>query len=217
MYKPTATPKHRSIKPIFWIGGGLLTLAVMATPLLLQSPGVDSNEETAGAVNITTDVVPCDITFIVHPEKRIPPSGNWSEDLNIQVVDLLLNVTVFNQTVTSDNSGHAKVQVCPVGVLTDGSHYDVLVKGGSHLRKRFSAVLFQGSPTITIDLTGPGKDLLAGDTDLPVGNNTVNYNDVTQLSINLYSNNRRNDLNRDGKVNSLDLSNMVTNLGKTGQ
>ncbi len=215
MWKPTATPEQHSRKSIFWLVGAGLAIVGIALPLaLIPTPPAN---DTAGAVNITADVVPCDITFIVYPEKRIPASNNWSETLNIQVRDKLLDVTIFNQNIASDTSGHAKVSVCPVGVITDGNRYDVAIKGLSHLRKNFSAVLFNGSPTITIDLTGSSVRLLAGDTDLPVGNNVVNYADVAQLSTNLYATaNQRNDLNRDGEVNSLDLSNMIVNLNKTG-
>lgn len=198
--------------PHIYILGLLIVIAIAAFAIGLKS----YDASVLGTTTVNATVLPCNIRFLVYPEKRIPAVGNWSEQLQIQIYDPDTDSIVFNEAILSTNLGEAVSSVCPVELFTEGDQYDVLIKGFSHLRHRYNAVTFTGIPNLYIDLSS-GPRLLAGDTDLPVGDNNVDNDDVDQIILNLYSvTNQRNDLNRDGKVNSLDLGNALTNKGLVG-
>jgi hypothetical protein len=64
-------------------------------------------------------------------------------------------------------------------------------------------------------LTLTGNKLLAGDTG-STNDNYINSLDLSTLVEKFYTADNKNDLNQDGIVNSLDLSNQIFNLFKTG-
>lgn len=198
--------------PHIYIFGCLILIAIVTFAI-----GIKSFESSVlGTTTVNATVVPCHIRFLVYPEKRIPAAGNWSELLEIEVYDPNTLTTVFSEQILSTNLGEAVSADCPDGIFLEGAQYDVIIKGLSHLRRRYDAVTFTGVPNIYVNLSSEPR-LLAGDTDLPVGDNDVDNDDIDEIILHLYSvTNQRNDLNRDGKVNSLDLGNALTNKGLVG-
>lgn len=169
-----------------------------------------------GTVSVTVTVTPCDVDFITRPERRVPATNNWSEDLTIDIIDPVTGDPITTSTVTSGADGIATTPTCPFTYFVEGESYDIAVKGASHLKRIYLGKEFTNFPDVLVDISTP--TLIAGDTDLPAGDNDVDYDDIKQLSINMFSTtNPRNDLNRDGKVNSLDLAIMIINLGLVGQ
>lgn len=198
--------------PHIYIFGILIVIAVIAFAVGIgtSKPGV------LGSTTTHADVLPCSFKFSAYPEKRIPATGNWSELLDIQIYDPDTLSIIFDEQVMTNNLGEAIFPDCPGDLFTEGDQYDVIVKGESHLRHRYEAFTFTNIPVLYINLIGEPR-LLAGDTDIPTGDNDVDSNDVDENILHLYSvTNQRNDLNRDGEVNSLDLGNTLTNRGLTG-
>ena len=66
------------------------------------------------------------------------------------------------------------------------------------------------------DLTKENKDLLAGAISI-VYNNFINALDLSVMMNELFSNDVKADLNQDGLVNSLDLSNQIYNFYDFGE
>ncbi len=192
-----------------------MLLAGLAISVVAITQGMNTSGKTAGVVDVSVVVEDCFMTFVAYPEKRIPATGNWGEELEIKVIDPDTMAEVYTETLTSNNLGQAISSVCPYAAFTEGKGYTVQIKGRSHLRKQFSNVVLTNFPLPIVDLTSTGH-LLAGDTDEPEGNNIVNYLDINTLSKYIYTANARNDLNRDGEVNSLDIANMITNLDLYG-
>ncbi len=149
----------------------------------------------------------------VYPEKRIPATGNWQNQNIIEIRQVGSTVPIVSQVIAMNTIGDGTMASIDVNLVPTGS-YDFAIKGYSHLRKIYTATV--GTAEVNLNFTGPGQELLAGDTSV-VEDNFVNSLDLSQISINLYSTNIRNDLNRDTEVNSLDLSNMSYNLYLSGQ
>lgn len=148
------------------------------------------------------------INLRVLPEKRIPATGNWSNQNTVEIRLPNSTTPIITQIINTNANGDGIMTSVDSDVIPPGN-YDFAVKGYSHLRKKYTAIL--GSNIITtLDFSNDG-DLLAGDTSI-VEDNFVNSLDLSQISIYLYTGNLKNDLNRDTGVNSLDLSNMSYNL-----
>ncbi len=151
------------------------------------------------------------IDVIAIPEKRIPASGNNSTHLTIEVRDVGSPVALNSTTVTTGSGGaYSGVTL----QLTPGT-YDVVAKGYSHLRRKKGSVALGGN--VTIDFTDGGTNkLMSGDVNSTDGDNKVNGIDLSIIVAGLLSTTERLDVNRDGLVNGIDLTNSVTNLNITG-
>lgn len=147
-------------------------------------------------------------SIVVHPEKRIPRNSNWS---NLNVVDIRekndTNILI-TQVVNTNNLGEGELAQIDIDNLSPG-RYDVTIKGVSHLKKLYKDIEFRQN-TFTMDLT-PYGDLKAGDTSV-IEDNYINSLDISTQVKNLYTNDTKNDLNRDSVVNSADISNTLHNL-----
>lgn len=146
------------------------------------------------------------LTFI--PEKRIPPTNNWSNQNNIQIRNLANTTTLYSTNLTTSSAGQTNLSGINVSTVPAGN-YLLSVKGFSHLRKNFPIALFQAESSNSF--TNTVEYLLAGDTN-PSNDNFVNTLDDSYLKQNIYTSSLKNDLNRDGIVNSLDLSILTYNI-----
>lgn len=163
-------------------------------------------------VNITASVL-FTVNIKVYPEKRVPATGNWVNQNTIQIRTVGSTTPIISQVVSMNVNGDGTMSPIDPIILPAGT-YDFAIKGYSHLRKIYTGTI--STAVTNLDFTGPGNEMLAGDTSL-VEDNYINSLDLSNLSRNLYTGDIKNDLNRDTSVNSLDLSNIAFNLYKSGQ
>jgi len=190
-----------------------LILVTKLFPLLYQPKEEKVEEEIKGeTIHITASIKLQSITFKVYPERRVPPTGNWSTILDFQVQNQLTHSPFLQKTLTTNNSG--------VGVITLGAdenlppgNNSIWIKGISHLAKRYDNMYFSDQYE-NFDFT-PYGDLLAGDTHIS-SDNFINSLDISTLINQLNTGNYKNDLNQDSTVNILDLTIQVDNISKGG-
>jgi len=152
------------------------------------------------------------IDFIAIPEKRSPLVGNNDSHVTVEVRAPGSTIPLFSALVDTDLDGEYH------GLLLTGispGTYDITAKAYSHLRRKLSSVAL-GSGT-TVDFSAVGTNpVLCGDVNLALGDNKVNSLDMTILVGQWFVNDERTDLNQDGVVNSIDMTNMVTNFNLEG-
>lgn len=156
----------------------------------------------------------------MHPEKRHDPNGReiyaleTNQDIQAQI-KLFDSVTgdlkYTAETITSDKGiGYFPVQGIPEGV------YDISVKTISHLRSNTKSQTLTW-PTSRIDISENDQKLLqAGDVNGTYGDNFVNGIDYSVIANQIYSNDKKTDLNRDQIVNGLDFAITTANIYQTG-
>lgn len=176
-----------------------------------QAPTEVKIEEIEGIV-ITANINLKEIKFKVYPEKRVPSTLNWSTIADFKVRNQVSSALLLQKVVTTNNSGQGTITLGPSENVSSGNH-SVLIKGISHLAKRYNNVPFF-KQFEDFDFT-PYGDLLAGDTHSS-NDNTINSLDISTLIIRLNTGDYINDLNQDSLVNSLDLSMQIYNLYKIG-
>jgi hypothetical protein len=165
-------------------------------------------------VDVVANVSPCTLELTVHPERRIPPTGNWSTALDVEIYSLPGEVYEGTVTGTSNAQGTAVFDLCSAGITVTSGDYDFYVKGFSHLRRLYSDITAFNQAESSVDLSGLG-DLFAGETS-NVYDNVINSLDVSS-QIGAYQDATvKYDLNRDGQVNVLDLSNTIRNYFLSG-
>lgn len=165
----------------------------------------------SGSVIVTTDV-PHYITLAIKPESRIPPTGNDSLLLSVEIRPPSSLIPVYTTSVTANNNGVADLGSVSANTIPPGM-YDIAIKGLSHLRKVYPNQTFDGSASKNFSLLVP--QLPAGDAN-PTADNYVNSLDISYLALNLYTSDLRADLNRDTLVNSLDFTALLRNLYVNG-
>lgn len=156
----------------------------------------------------------CVIDITTYPEKRVamPTHPNLHTILTVELYDQS-NHLIDTWTITTDNYGHGLVNVCDRGHKLPGGRYNIFLRGYSHLRKAFlNRSLFYRYSTV-VDVRH--NELLAGETS-NFYNNKINSLDLSTQIRALFTNNYKNDLNQDTKVNSLDISNTIYNFYKEG-
>lgn len=189
----------------------------MLRNLLLFLSGIITSGSTLGTtavapVTVTASVDYCPRIYII-PENRLPPTNNNSLELHVDIRPENSSTPIWDTTVTTDNEGKADLCTIPASLITD-THYDVLIKGLSHLRRIFPHQKFAGGGAgFVMDLKQPV--LFAGDSH-PTSDNYVNSLDISYEIINLYTNNLRADLNRDTTVNSLEFPTLISHLYQYG-
>ncbi len=182
-------------------------------------PGFTVNSSPqSDQVEVTATVVGCFLYIHVYPEKRIPQTGNWSNEMLVNVYDSSGTTQLVTFTTTANSLGYTPpVNMCTLlGGTPSVTGYILRVKGLSHLRQRFPAVTGFGTVQTLFDLVPLEPPLLAGETSI-VFDNFINGLDLSTQVNALYTGNIKNDLNRDGQVNSLDLSNTIFNLYLFGE
>lgn len=163
---------------------------------------------------INATVKGCSLSIKLFPEKRIPRENNWQNTYQITFYNSLgQNILEFNNVV-ADEQGILNLELCNSGVLVEAGTYSVYVKGFSHLGRIFIENDMFYKYKTELDLSkNLSNQLLAGDV---LGHNYINGLDLNVIISKLYSSNLKSDLNRDGIVNSLDLSNLIFNLHLSG-
>lgn len=161
-------------------------------------------------VEVTAFIKMDSLTFKIYPEKRIPPTNNWHTIADVKIVDPVSFAVVAEKSVNVDDSGNGTMLIdnyFPPGP------YNIYIKGASHLTKKIPNITLD-QIQMTYDFT-PNGDLIAGDVS-PLKDDFVNSLDISYLVGKLNTNDYVADLNQDTKVNSLDLSSLIYNLGKKG-
>lgn len=165
-------------------------------------------------VDVSVSVPGCVLELTVKPEKRIPATNNWDTILNVEVYRS--NNTLLKAfTTNTDTTGKSTIDLCDLGAVPVPDTYNFYLKGYSHLRKKFASVTTFQNYYNTVDFTTGGIKLLAGEVS-PADDNYINIFDFSAQVKKLYTNDYKTDLNQDGIVNSLDISNTIYNFYKTG-
>lgn len=168
-------------------------------------------------VEVSARVYGCHLDITARPEKR--HMNNFSTILSIDIFDNLDNY-IDTAIVTTDVNGEGRVALCDQGIeLDDSTNYNFYIRGYSHLRKVFANESAFSTALTVKDFwqSNPDNYLLAGETS-NVFDNKINSLDLsTQIHKDIiFTNDYKNDLNQDGEVNSLDLSNTVYNFFEIG-
>lgn len=148
----------------------------------------------------------------VSPQNRIPPTGNDSLEIAVEIRPVGSTTPEYSETLIVNNQGYERMQPLSLSQVALGQH-DVAVKGLSHLRRVYPSQTIGPTAEFVLDLRY--LDLLAGDSH-PTSDNYVNSLDISYEILHLYGNNLRADLNRDGKVNSLEFPTLISNLYSFG-
>lgn len=151
------------------------------------------------------------INLTAIPEKRIPSTHNDSTHLTVEVRNPGSTTALLAETVTTTLDGTSAY--FNTG-MTPGL-YDITAKGYSHLRvKKANVNLVNG---MSLDFTDAGlAPLPSGDVNGSDGDNKVNGIDLSLIVGGLLGASERLDLNQDGRVNGIDLTNAVVHLNETG-
>lgn len=163
-------------------------------------------------VVVTATVNVNEIIFKVHPEKRIPRTGNWDSRVDFIVRNSSGNTVMSRDLVDTNTQGEGTIELGPGDSVPPGT-YTVVLKGISHLARAYTNVEISSAGEY-LDFT-PYGDVLAGDTHSS-RDDFINSLDLSTLITALSTGSYVNDLNQDSLVNSLDLSNQVYNIGKGG-
>jgi len=204
-----ALPDRARTRRSLLLGGVLALLALLGTQLATGPlAGQVDGESVVVSVNVIGAEDTTAIDVIAIPEKRIPPFGNDSTILTIEVREpgqtTPLSTTEITTNAYGGYSGALLAGIAP-------GTYDLTAKGYSHLRLKKSLVdIFEGA---RVDFSEDRTiHLLSGDVNFEHGDNYVNGIDLSLLVSDLLGTTERYDLNRDGLVNGIDLSNAVANL-----
>jgi hypothetical protein len=188
-----------------------ITTVLIATTLLTWVVQVSAINSATSNVSLT--ILPglvCKLNILVHPEKRIPRTGNWGTLLIVYIYQG--DQKIASSQARSDDSGRATFDFCSQNLNFTPGQYNFAVKGLSHLCKYFENVQSFENDTFDTDLTVGGKVLLAGETSNVFDDKINSLDASTQIRAFYSLNDEKNDLNREGKVNSLDFSNTVYNF-----
>lgn len=180
------------------------------------------NYETAQATVSVFDPAGPTVNFIGIPEKRVPNISpyqvyNYSADLLVRIYLLGADRTnpdniIFSTTLNTNDSGSSFMVIpgLPYG------QYDITVKSNTTLSKVYSNATVGGYSDV--DFTNNASSpLLCGDINLTFGDDKVNSLDLSILVNQWGSADDRADLNKDGLVNSLDISNLLVNFNRVGE
>lgn len=155
------------------------------------------------------------LTIIGYPEKRIQKiDGNLNLESRLLLYNEITKEEVFLLKVDLNNEGSVTVSNSDIPI----GNFDAVLKGQSHLGKKIIGVVINNDSDVVLDFTDSGNFYLkAGDvqgTDLK--DNEIDILDISAEDIKFNSNNLEFDLNRDGIVDVLDLSMILTNFGQVG-
>jgi hypothetical protein len=213
MTKNSSSTFRRIITAVATVG--LVFVLSLVVVNFTREPRVLQSVAQSDQVEVRASVYGCELEIKVHPEKRIPRTGNWDTLLTIDLFD---NANSHRGTLQaeSNNQGVAIIDICSRGLTLPSGLYNLYIRGFSHLRKRFPDKQCFSSYRTTLDLTTNGQVLFAGETS-NIFDNKINALDISTQIVAMYSGSVKNDLNQDGKVNSLDISNTITNFFMLGE
>jgi hypothetical protein len=152
-------------------------------------------------------------------EKRIPIAGyNLAQDqvkISLFAVGNQTPVHTSTNALSLDSNGNSTSQVsAPISA----GQYDISIKTSQHLSERTNNVTLTNNSNM-IDLSNSLTNFLrAGDVNNTggLGDDTVNALDISREINQLGSGDGQTDLNRDSKVNALDIGILLKNLGQHG-
>lgn len=188
-----------------------ISILILASLLL---PFSTLNAQSQGEISISASVSSCTASLIIKPEKRMPREGNFAEKYLVVFYDQLYQEIFRIDNLETNNNGYSSIDLCSREISTTPGIYSIYIKSESHLGKLFSNVqgFFNYSTEFNL-ARNENEYLLAGDA---INHNYINGLDVNKVINRLYTNEPRYDFNKDGIVNSLDLSNQIYNLHKRG-
>jgi hypothetical protein len=208
------------IKKHAFIIGILSTVITISVIIFLYlSSSTDESDNVLSVsitdnVQISAEVAPQEIEFIVYPEKRVPPTNNWNTIVDFEIYECSTSTLVTEyKSVTTNFQGEGTIDISS-DTYDPNKSYQFSIEGISHLRKKYSLCEDFNTAGTFLDFSSEPA-LLAGDTSV-VKDNYINALDLSNISRNIYTNDYRNDLNQDSKVNALDLSNLIFNFYKNG-
>jgi hypothetical protein len=190
-----------------------LFLGIVIFSAIPLSP-VSALEDSDG-LNIVANVPGCILTFRVKPEKRIPSVNNWDTILKWRLLDKNGSL-IYSEETATNTSGSATVDLCALGIYSQPDLYKFSFQGYSHLNRVYDNVYTFDKVVNEIDFGTTNRFLLAGETSV-VNDQKINILDLSTQVRRFGTNDYKNDLNQDGKVNSLDFSNTLTNYYLQGE
>ncbi|WKZ30615.1 MAG: hypothetical protein QY314_02455 [Candidatus Dojkabacteria bacterium] len=189
-------------------------IVIYQTGYFTQPEYYAPHEETSVlGENVTVGArIPRNLSFYFKPANRLPATGNDSLEISITFRPETNFAAPFTITGTTNNQGFVDFPGLSGGKIPNGN-YTISVKGLSHLRRNYPNIFIGTKTTEMFDLVFPR--LIAGDAH-PSNDNFINSMDISYILLYLYNDNLRGDQNRDGIVNSLDLSITTSNLYVAG-
>jgi len=171
--------------------------------------------------DITATVYGCQLDILIQPEARA--IGNWPTLISLEIYSMSNNL-LGQVDATTDNFGFVSINLCdqaPPIYLTQGD-YNLLVKGHSHLTKKFEQITGFTKVLTVLDLTTEGE-LFAGDINTPQ-DDEVNALDATHIirtlntidGINPEYNNQY-DLDLNGIIDINDLNILINHFYQIGE
>lgn len=211
----------RSVRsPQFWVGIGI---ALAVSGILIAGAGVFykqlQDDRTAvlaeqDQVEVSASLYGCELRITTRPQKRIPVSNNWGTQLGVEILAGSQSLGAYQ--TSSNSQGIASDNICDKGIQLTGGNYTLYVKGFSHLRRRFTNVASFDYYQTSLAFTSPTQILFSGETSV-IDDNFINSLDISTQIAHIYTNDIKNDLNRDGVVNSLDFSSTIANFYMSGE
>ncbi len=197
-------------------------------------------------IKIIIEETLCNFYINAIPEKRIPRKNNWSTLLEINFFDLN-NKFLGAGVIRTDNFGKGKLEICESNILlANNQKYNIYIKGFSHLINTYKdyeiklaendfkqeflndfylggqEIIFEKNKTFwkkikTNNSLNNKRLLIAGETSR-INDDYINSLDLSTQALNYgILNNEKNDINRDGIVNSMDFSITAYNIYTEGQ
>lgn len=169
--------------------------------------------EDEESIDVVGQVPGCVFEFNVRPEKRIPQTNHWQNQYLITFYKSATDLFYYQFNVATDQFGIAQVDLCNENLDFETGNYDVVIKGLSHLSRRYDEQLLFYDHYMPLDYSVVNLQL-SGDLN---EDNRVSLLDLEIIKNDIYGTTIKNDLNRDGVVNSLDISNLIFNLDLEGE
>ncbi|MCA9381370.1 hypothetical protein KC678_03835 [Candidatus Dojkabacteria bacterium] len=185
--------------------------------VVLYYSGINNVQQSSAQddVTVSANVVGCALELVVYPESRLPVSGNWGTNLNVEVyLDSTQDYLGTTTATSADSNGKGVFDLCSDGIFAGEDSYVFYIRGKSHLRKKFGPVTTFGGAVSYLNFSSSGG-LIAGETS-NVYDNYINSLDLATQIATLETNDDKNDLNQDGEVNVLDISVTIDNYFKSG-
>jgi hypothetical protein len=155
------------------------------------------------------------LIILAKQEKRVPKSGgNYDMGATLRLYDSTTKVLAYSADLSFGATGSTTISGGGIPVGT----YDAMLKGEAHLAKRIINVnIVNGSNTI-LDFTQANTFYLyTGDVQgTGLKDNFVDILDVSKEDVEFNSGIKVFDLNRDGAVDVLDISAVLTNFNMRG-
>lgn len=155
------------------------------------------------------------LIILAKPEKRVPKTGgNYDMGATLRLYDSTTKVLAYSTDLTFGATGSTTVSGNGIPVGT----YDAMLKGEAHLAKRIINVNIVNGSNTTLDFTQANTFYLyTGDVQgMGLKDNFVDILDVSKEDVEFNSSQKVFDLNRDGAVDVLDISAVLTNFNMRG-